>query len=205
MRIFIPALIMTSCVKPIHKKKIGVIPLGSVDLTFVKIVKDSLSSVYGLNVEILKPMDLPRWAFINEKTPRYRADSLLKLLNNSSPDFDHVIGVTTSDISFTKYKDKGKKHIKEPVWKYRDFGIFGLGMRPGRASVISSYRLMKGVPTEKGMRRIALIGVHEAGHNLGLPHCPDKQCLMTDAMESIRTIDQCSGSFCNSCRDKLRW
>ena len=38
---------------------------------------------------------------------------------------------------------------------------------------------------------------------LGLDHCRDVRCLMTDARGTVRTIDQSSGQLCNACRARL--
>ncbi len=37
---------------------------------------------------------------------------------------------------------------------------------------------------KKYFTRFKKVAVHEFGHNLGLPHCSDKTCVMPDAVES---------------------
>jgi archaemetzincin len=36
-----------------------------------------------------------------------------------------------------------------------------------------------------------------------LPHCADKKCVMTDAVEKIATIDNAKPDLCNKCKQKL--
>lgn len=53
------------------------------------------------------------------------------------------------------------------------------------------------------MERLKKVTMHELGHNLGLPHCPNKHCFMQDAAETIKTIDGVELNLCEECRDQL--
>lgn len=87
-----------------------------------------LRSVYGFQVDIAPTTPLPKSAYYPPRA-RYRADRLLTWLG---PRFrtDHILGITTHDISTTK-------------GEVADWGVFGLGEMPGRTTVISSFRLRK--------------------------------------------------------------
>lgn len=113
----------------------------------------------------------------------------------------HILGLTKVDISVTKYGDDGE--IKAPEHKYKDWGIFGLGFRPGASCVVSNYRL-KHSNKQKYIDRLKKVTLHELGHNLGLPHCPDKHCFMRDAAETIKTIDAVELNLCNLCFNKIQ-
>src|SRR5690606_37557080 len=106
-------------------------------------------------------------------------------------------GVTMGDISITKRNADGT--IKDPASKYADFGVFGLGYRPGRASVVSGFRL-GGAGGAVRVDRLVKVAVHEVGHNLGLGHCPEPFCVMRDATERVRTMDQVGRVPCVRCR-----
>ena len=71
---------------------------------------------------------------------------------------------TSEDISTTKYEHGA---IRKPESKYRDWGVFGLGYRPGPTSVVSTFRIGH---KDQGvfMDRIKKITLHEIGHNIGL-------------------------------------
>ena len=51
--------------------------------------------------------------------------------------------------------------------------------------------------------RLKKVSIHEFGHNLGLPHCPNKRCVMTDAVENITTIDNANFDLCEKCKMKI--
>jgi archaemetzincin len=142
---------------------------------------------------------LPPEAFVQIKSPRYRADSLLRFLLKVKPDtVDYMMGLTSHDISTTK-RDKGGRMLK-PESKYRDWGVFGLGFRPGYSCVISTYRIHH-EDSRKYMDRLIKICIHEFGHNVGLHHCPTPGCVMQDAVETIKTVDTGSRELCSWCRN----
>ncbi|MBL8002633.1 MAG: hypothetical protein JNL05_11800, partial [Flavobacteriales bacterium] len=112
---------------------------------------------------------------------------------------DLIVGVTDQDISITKYDAEGK--VKEPVARYRDFGIYGLGYMGGPSCVVSTFRLGAGGTL---FARLAKVVVHEVGHTRGLPHCADTLCVMRDAVERMSTVDGAGRRLCARCRDLLR-
>lgn len=190
-----------SACHPSNSGTIAVQPFQGVEQSVVDSVQHVLEGIYQRKVIVLPTIDLPANAFTNVKTPRYRADSLLKFLKYNQPDsIAFTLGITTQDISTTKHDAEGK--VKQPESKYKDWGIFGLGYRPGSSSVVSTYRLKT---TNVGLffSRLKKVSVHELGHNMGLKHCLNKGCVMQDAAESIRTIDQVELGFCSSCEKKI--
>ena len=140
---------------------------------------------------------------MNIKSPRYRADKLIQWLKHHKPDsVNHVLGLISKDISTTK-KDKFGR-VKEPKTRYEDWGIFGLGYRPGGSCIVSSYRLKRNTSKMQYEERIKKVSVHEIGHNLGLKHCKSgAPCVMEDAAETIKTIDRVPLKLCKSCMQKL--
>ena len=46
-------------------------------------------------------------------------------------------------------------------------------------------------------QRLAKVAVHEAGHTLGLEHCPTRGCLMEDAEGQVATCDR-EYDFCRA-------
>jgi archaemetzincin len=92
--------------------------------------------------------------------------------------------------------------IKKPESKYRDWGVFGLGSCPGKSCVVSTFRV-KTTNKKLASERMQKIAIHEVGHNLGLKHCPDKSCVMTDAVERVATIDNALKQLCHQCERQL--
>lgn len=147
---------------------------------------------------ILPPIPIPDRAFTQIKSPRYRADSLIRILRHHKPDsLNYIIGLTKKDISVTK-KDKNG-NIKQPESKYADWGILGLGFRPGVSCIVSTFRLYHS-DERKFIDRLKKVSLHELGHNLGLDHCPSEDCLMRDAAESVKTVDFVKLSLCDKCK-----
>jgi archaemetzincin len=183
-------------------KTIGIQPFKGFDKNFMDTLSKTIKQVYGFNVIILPEKDLPKNAFINVKSPRYRADTLLKYLEKNRPaTVNHVIGLTVKDISSTTYDEKG--NIKDPEFKYKDWGIFGLGYCPGPCCVVSTFRL-KNTSKENFILRFKKVCIHELGHNLGLPHCPTPGCVMGDACETIKTVDNERLGLCSKCKAKIK-
>src|SRR5689334_253444 len=97
---------------------------------FNRIQADSIAAViakvYGFKVHVLKALPIPAQTFVNEKSPRYRADKILRIQDEQRPDsLDFILGMTSYDISTTKRDGDG--NIKKPEAKYSDWGIMGLG------------------------------------------------------------------------------
>nr|WP_321244625.1 matrixin family metalloprotease [uncultured Psychroserpens sp.] len=182
-------------------KKIGIQPYGNIDITVIDAMTEILKTSYQTEVYILDKKELPQQAFVNIKSPRYRADSLLIDLLQTRPDsIDYIIGITSKDISTTKRNAKGE--IKKPESKYSDWGIFGLGYKPGKSCIVSTFRL-KNVETSLFKSRLQKVSVHEIGHNMGLDHCKTDKCVMQDAVESINTVDLANFELCQNCISKI--
>lgn len=180
---------------------IGVQPLEDFNKALTDTIALSLEKTYGFKVIILKSVLIPKETFVNTKTPRYRADSLLKFLKLKKPDtISYVLGLIDKDISVTKRDLFG--NIKEPHTKYSDWGVFGLGYQPGSSSIVSSYRLQNS-SNKLFNERMRKVSIHELGHNLGLGHCKSSLCVMQDAAETIETVDKVKAELCIQCRKKI--
>ena len=177
--------------------KIGLRPYNEFSSSLTDTLVKSLQNTYNATVIILPERQLPVKAFVEIKTPRYRADSLLVDLKVSMPEnLDYILGLTHADISTTKRDKTGK--ILKPVSKYTDWGVFGLGYRPGPSSVVSTYRLQS-PDYAVFISRFKKVCIHEVGHNLGLKHCPTPGCVMMDAVEKIQTVDSAGYELCEKC------
>ena len=164
-------------------------------------VVKTIETFYGVKVNILKEQELYSNAFINVKTPRYRADSIIKFQKKEiNYTIDFVLGLTNKDISTTKTDKSGK--TKKPKYKYQDWGIMGLAYCPGNSCIISTFRI-KTNNKKQYFSRLNKVSVHEFGHNLGLKHCQDKKCVMTDAVENVSTIDNANLKLCENCFKKI--
>ncbi len=181
--------------KPSSQKnnfKVALLPYANFDSALLNFIKNETAQFYNCEVIALKSVPLPSFTFYPLRN-RYRADSILKYEKNIlPPDVDAIAGLTNKDISTSN-------------GKISDWGVFGLGMCPGKVCVISVYRLQRASKTVAQLKeRLIKVVLHELGHNLGLPHCNvNASCLMTDAGGTIKQVDRENKWLCESCKSKL--
>lgn len=194
-------LLTLNCCTPTTSSKIALQPFDNFDQALVDTLVKTVEHTYKAHVVVLPTRALPPEAFVNTKTPRYRADILIKFLKGEKSDtIDFIVGLTDRDISTTKKNADGT--IKNPESKYADWGIFGLGYLPGASCVVSTYRL-RDAKNLKIVDRLKKVTLHELGHNMGLTHCESEHCFMRDAVETIKTIDQVDVQLCTNCKHKI--
>ena len=200
--LFLIVLFLFSCQSnETQKLTVGIQPYGIFPEDKTDTIAKTIAEFYQIKTVILPAKELYKEAFTEVKSPRYRADKMINLQKKNKVDsLDFVLGLATKDISVTK-KDKWGK-IKTPTYKYADWGIMGLAYCPGNSCIISTFRIQHANP-KTHFTRFKKVAVHEFGHNLGLPHCPNKTCVMTDAVESVKTIDNAKLALCNDCKNQL--
>lgn len=160
---------------------IKLLPLGKGMDTATAGATYRLLQTFTGNVVLLPAEPLPQTAYTAARK-RYRADTLLSWLSRRATTGERYVGITTVDISTTKDK-------------HHDWGVMGLSLRPGNASVASTYRL-------KNKAAFPLIVLHETGHAFGLPHCPVQTCYMVDAEGGDKTSGM--KGFCDNCTRYLQ-
>lgn len=170
---------------------VAVAPLGPFPEAFLREIEAGLRAELGVGVVHLPEVPLPASAWYPPRR-RYRAERLIDALRpRLRPPATRILGVTASDISTTAHG-------------VRDWGVLGLGDLGGLGCVISTFRCRMNAPNEAQVHfRMVTTCVHEIGHTLGLEHCPDTSCLMTDARGLVRTVDLSSGHLCARCRSRL--
>ncbi|MFC3158911.1 archaemetzincin [Chryseobacterium arachidis] len=157
-------------------------PFKDIKSENVDFVVSEIKKVYP-NVKVLKPIDFPENTYYKPRN-RYRADSIISFLNKKTEENFVTIALTSKDISTAKGAIK-------------DFGVMGLGYRPGKACVASSFRLNKKNLNEQFFK----VAIHELGHTQGLKHCPVKMCFMRDAEGKNPTNEETD--FCKKCKQVL--
>lgn len=180
--IFIPFFILWS-LSSIAQKVINIQPLGDVNPEVLTVITSSVEKFYGYKCVVLPKVPFTKDILADSKT-RYEASRILKKFNRK----ENLLIITEKDIAC----QKGNIH---------EWGIFGLGYRPGTTCVVSTYRFKKNVSNELFNERLKKVCLHEIGHNLGLDHCKsgDRRCMMNDADGTIKQVDREEIFFCKNC------
>ncbi|QNA44568.1 zinc-dependent metalloprotease family protein [Lacibacter sediminis] len=165
-------------------------PLQFDDTKMLAYLKDSIEKFYPVEIIIADVINFPANSYYKPRN-RYRADSTIKWLRQIKPDSARtIVGITNEDVSVNK-------------GAHKDYGVMGLGYKPGKSCVVSTYRLGKTATSQKHFQqRLFKVVVHEMGHNFGLHHCPTETCIMVDA-EGQMKLDR-EKNLCGNCRRKLQ-
>lgn len=183
-------------------KTIAIQPMGYIaNYEPIEKLKIKLEKFYHKKVVILPTIPLSSKYIDGTKGLRYDAGKIVSELSaNRYAHYDKVIGYTESDIFI--YRALMKESEFETMEINDAWGIFGLGDKPGRACVLSNYRLQD--QSDSLMQtRIETVALHEVGHTLGLNHCTTPGCIMNGSYKSVENIDYTAGHYCSLCKRKL--
>ncbi len=204
-KLFVISIIAFStiaCTQKTTTKRIGVVVLNNFEDENLKYIISKIESYYKCKCIILDNIQLPEKCITTIKTKRYRADSIIRYLASIKPDsVDYILGLTDENISHTKRDIDGK--IKYPEFYFCDISIFGLGFCPGNSCVVSSFNF-KNADSELVKARLQKISIHELGHNFGLPHCKNNECVMQDASETLKILDKTKIELCKKCICRIK-
>lgn len=158
-------------------------PYDGLDKEITEYVFAELNKVYP-KLKLQAYQSLPQSAYYKPRN-RYKADTIIAILRDITADREYTVGLTSKDIS----TDNGPG--------IPDWGVMGLGFQPGKACVASTFRVSKTNIKQQYFKVV----IHELGHTQGLPHCPDKTCIMTDAEGKNNTENE--KGFCKKCKTFL--
>ena len=170
--------------------KIGILTVGEIapdvlvglQQGLVKTFPDTACTI------IKKVLPVPKLAF-DKKRNQYSSSVILNEVRayaSKSAKFHGVLGVVDVDIFV-------------PELNY----VFGEAYTPGRAALISLWRLKPQFNGESAGSAVFVLralkeSIHELGHTLGLPHCPRSLCVMHFS-NSIFDTDKKQSLLCDQC------
>ena len=174
-----------------NHRMVDIVPLEITDMELCSRLAAEISRTFPLSCRVVDTENLPVQA-LDRQRGQYHATSIIEHLASPGRNAFRLLGVVSVDI-FT------------PILRY----VFGEAMFPGKAAVVSTYRLGIALKQEKPSNdrdvfidRVIKEGIHEIGHTFGLTHCNDRNCVMAASLD-INQIDSKSTQLCSYCRFML--
>ncbi len=170
-----------------RRNTIALLPLGTIPASVTEAIGEGLSSAYGFETSLLEGVPLPVDAL---NIDRHQHLSVLVIQEIVRMGLDAmVLGIANEDLYA-----QGLQFV------------FGEADYEKNVAVISLARLRKefygGQPDDELLiERAVKEAVHEVGHLIGLPHCPNPQCVMRYS-NTLTHTDQKSAELCEVCRKR---
>jgi len=168
--------------------KIVLVSLDFKDLGAFSAVRGFLQDRFDASLESLV-LPVPERAF-NPLRGQYHAGVIVQELLNKVREGEYLIALVSGDLYVDGFNF-----------------VFGLADPSYRVAVVSDARLRQefyGLPPDRELHlsRFKKEVLHELGHLLGLPHCPDARCVMHFS-NTLEDTDRKEAEFCDSCRAKI--
>jgi archaemetzincin len=172
------------------KLTIGLISIGYVNEDFLSKLSQKIKLKFNAEVKLEKAINIPEDTYNPSRSQYYSTKLLYYLLNCSfSINVDKILGVTNVDLYVPRLNF-----------------VFGEALCPGKAAIISLFRLNPNIYNEKNgdklLERAVKEAVHELGHTFGLMHCENPTCVMFFS-NSLLDTDRKTDDFCLKCREEL--
>ena len=176
-----------------RKQIIAFVPFADYNVLEITSVINEVSHFYNKKVIILNPVDMPG-NFFNPVIKQYSADSLIMLLSKLRNDtIIEIIGLTHKPL-FTIKQAKPMDYFAET--------IFGMAYQPGNACIVSDFKF-RTIDIKIYNQRLRNVIIHETGHNLGLSHCNDDKCIMSENNGDVKILDNSENDYCRKCKKIL--
>lgn len=170
---------------------IYILPIETDPFFWMEVLERRIFQTFGYPVKYLcRSMDLEK--VLDPDRLQYHSSSiLLEIISSPPEDAVKILGIVDVDIFI-------------PVLTF----VFGEAQLRGIASLVSLHRLNNkfyGLPENRDLltERLVKEVIHELGHNFGLVHCPNQNCVMRSSTY-VEDIDFKSHEMCDVCMTRLQ-
>jgi archaemetzincin len=174
-----------------EKLKINVTTMGTVKKSDVDLVLNEITKFYGANVILLPKIDLIKDSKVSGIN-KYYAIKILNTIEEKYPNTQHKVLLLTN---YNICMDRTLNGVTHKNW-----GIFGMAKLGKKPCVVSTHNMGKNYK-----ERLIKVSIHETGHSLGVPHCKNTKCVMTDAKGKGSTVDNATIWMCKECKSKINY
>lgn len=170
---------------------IYILPIETESRSWIESLERSIFSTFGYHTKLYHE-DICLEKTFDIKRMQYNSSQiLLQMITNPPPDAVKILGVTDVDLFI-------------PVLTF----VFGEAQLRGIGALVSLHRLNNkfyGLPEDRNLltERLVKEAIHELGHNFGLLHCSNQECVMKSSTY-VEGIDYKSAGMCANCREQLR-
>ncbi|MBW1731887.1 MAG: archaemetzincin family Zn-dependent metalloprotease [Deltaproteobacteria bacterium] len=161
-------------------------PIGEIEDDILKAIEKGVKDAFGYPTEITPLIENVDFAY-DAHRDQYHSTPILKRLSDTAPAHClKILGIVDVDLFI-------------PILTH----VYGEAQLGGKASIISTYRLKKGIlepfRSEKYVCRLRKEAAHELGHTFNLKHCREQSCIM-HYCRRIEDVDHKSERFCRYCK-----
>jgi archaemetzincin len=185
--------IFTVIMKKTKRRYLYILLIGKAAQSIgLKELEEHIQKDFGLPTKTLQSTINPE-DFYDPARKQYHSTKILKAMLDELPsDALKMIGVIASDLFI-------------PILTF----VFGEAQLDGKVGIVSLARLQQefyGLPPNQALlkRRLIKEMKHELGHTFGIVHCSRRECVMSVA-NNIADVDSKGASFCEGCRELLRY
>ncbi len=169
--------------------KLAILRIGPINSNVLDNIRKQLCEIFPKTICTILDSEIPtpKDAY-NSRRKQFHSSLILAKIHQYCEELvaDRVLGITNVDLYVPRLNF-----------------VFGEAECPGKAAIISLYRLKPefyGNPPNSTLfvQRSVKEAVHEIGHTLGLGHCREPSCVMFFS-NSILDTDRKKSTFCKRC------
>ncbi|MDH3237990.1 MAG: archaemetzincin family Zn-dependent metalloprotease [Deltaproteobacteria bacterium] len=165
-------------------------PVGMLPDAMLRKLRDHLRDYLSLPVRVTRNMPVPEGSYERNRNQYNSTRILREILTETPADAIKIVGIIDKDLCI-------------PILTF----VFGEAQLGGMASIVSIARLRQefhGLSPNEGIlfERLVKEALHELGHNFGLIHCNDRECIMY-LSNTVRDVDRKKTTYCGSCDTAL--